>query len=154
MIFLEELIAKKGQSWEKIVCHAHQVFSAQGVQNDAFQEVVEACGTPEQLTLLSREFYRFSKQDPQSRSAYQMFIKEVDDSDFALSEWIESFAEVFSWLEKENKTNDLFNVLKYLSCCTQVPENQMFQHTLIEITRKMLEDYGMEMAEDQDEPTN
>ena len=132
--------------WHKTLIACYKTFSQLNVKDSEFEKLVGLC-SQNQLHMLSREFFRFKKADSMQRSPFQMLLKEVDDSEFELLQWIEAIEYIYRWLEKEKKTADLKTVLGYLNCVAQAPDNKLHQQRFVEILNGFFATYGFERAQ-------
>ena len=134
-------------SWGTLLAKSYKALSSHAVKDGEFEELVEACESQKQLALLTREFFSFTQKDSQKRSAYQLFIKEVEDSDFDLPHWIQALEKMYEWLDKENKTAKLDEIIGYLNCCASSSTNQLSRKSFAELCVEFLGDYGFEKAD-------
>ena len=132
--------------WQNAISRSYKVMSQQQMSDEEFSCLVQASCCANHLSLMAREFFRFSKQDSQQRSAYQLLSKEVEESEFGLEQWVSAIFFMFSWLEKNQKTADLPTVLGYLNCCAFSPDNKIGQRTLVSVTEEFLAAHGFERA--------
>lgn len=134
--------------WQNALMRSYRVFSEQPMSDQEFTQLVDACRKPGQVVLLAREYFRFKKSDPAQGSAHRFFLKEVDDSEFEMSQWIEAIEFLFSWLEQRKKAADFKTICGYLNCCAQAPDNKLHQRYFVDVLKDFLDRYGFERARD------
>lgn len=151
---LNELSHAKAQSsaasvedWENIIMRSYKVFVDQGIKDEQFQSLVECCRDPNQLALFAREFFRFFKQDPRQRSAFQVLLNEVDESEFSMQQWTDAIMKMYDWLEREQKEALFTDVLGYINCCSQSANQQLSGKKLSDLVVEFLEEFGFERSE-------
>jgi len=77
------------------------------------------------------------------------FFEEVDQSDYALGDWVEAMAEFDRWLEERGVEERPFPaMLGYVHCCTLTNSPQVSLPILKVIVNQSLTDFGFDAASD------
>jgi hypothetical protein len=102
------------------------------------QTVLEVIQTPD----TARLFGRFLSREKAPDEGLRYFLKEVDESDESLGEWMKAF-EVFAYfLESTAHRPSLSKAIGYLHCCVSIAHTGSNYATFPMAVETMLETYG------------
>ena len=73
-------------------------------------------------------------------------FREVDESSFALADWLESLVVLFRWLDENGLSLSHENCLGYVSCAVKSVGNNSALIHLPSLVQEFLEQYGCELA--------
>ncbi len=93
---------------------------------------------------LLREFYKYSKNNPQSINIEVYFSKLVDNGSYSLKDWVESLEYFNNWCLQNNMILDLKNKLDYISCCGESKDES--DSSLVERLEFFISQYGVDLA--------
>ena len=90
------------------------------------------------------EFLKYlEKQEPTFR---QKLLREVDENNFSLTDWVESLILLDRWLDTKGLTLSSTNRLGYVSCAAKsVGDGSSLSH-LPSVVEEFLKQYGCELA--------
>lgn len=106
---------------------------------DRMRQMAEATPSPDALRRLARTLCR--SRDPLTEWA--AFIKEADESDANLLEWMESLDCLLLYAESKGLRPALPQAAGYLNCCTEARRAQGGKTPLPRLAQAMLEAYGL-----------
>ena len=76
----------------------------------------------------------------------QNLLREVDESNFSLNDWVESLTVLNRWLDTKGLTLSSANCLGYVSCAAESVGDHSSLNHLPSIVSEFLEQYGCELA--------
>ena len=81
-----------------------------------------------------------------NKGALETFVAYVDESNFALADWVESLGLIHKWLSDQQLDLGLNDSIEYLNCASKIAPNAQAYNTLARLTEEFLELYGCERA--------
>ena len=108
--------------------------------------LAKACGNIDVFLRISKDLFKVSRTHPHKRPGIEIFLEQVDNSDYALSDWILSYEVINSWLKDRQMEADFLTKLGYLQCCGMSQETSDILRTLQSICEEMLSNHGFELA--------
>jgi len=81
-----------------------------------------------------------------NKAALETFVAYVDESNFALADWVESLGLLHIWLSDQQLDLGLNDSIEYLHCASKISPNAQALTTLARLTEEFLELYGCERA--------
>lgn len=82
---------------------------------------------------------QFSGEDPTFRDK---LLREVDESNFTLTDWVEALIAFDKWLDRNGLTLSLQDRLAYISCAAKSVGNHATLSHLPSLVQEFLEQYG------------
>ncbi len=131
-------------SWLKVFESAQQTLKEFEVDYQIIEYIALASRTPEQFAVMSRLIYQFIKSNASGEQVTEMFLNLVNQSPFAIGDWIDSINYFHQWLISNRKKIDFVPMLQYLECCVASPDAKKGRHTLLALVEDMLAVHGYE----------
>lgn len=106
--------------------------------------LARACREPADLALLVRVLQSDPEDGdpPVMRARY--LIRQVDESDLPLAEWIAAMSVFYRWLDTEKRRTSLPKALGYIHCCAEGMSSGIAFASLSDGVDDMLTAYGFE----------
>ena len=76
----------------------------------------------------------------------KILFQEVDESDFSLTDWVDSLAMLYRWLDQKGLVLSPRDSIGYISCAAKSVENSSSLSHLPSLVHDFLEQYGCELA--------
>lgn len=112
---------------------------------DSRARLFEQSPSPNALSAIS--FWLQQKQDALQQTALlQSLQSAVDDSPFAIEDWLESLSSVYDWLRQNNKRTSFEDALGYIECSASMTEMTNKTATFPQMTEAMLKEHGFDAA--------
>lgn len=129
--------------WAEVLHHA--LFSLRGEDIDypALRQIFLASSTPAQFSNSVRLISQHCRSHPGGKGIFQRWIQAANESTFSLTEWIEALEGFSLWLSQRGHRIDLSNMLRYLECCTQLPDSRNTHAPLGDVLHLAIEKYGV-----------
>lgn len=132
--------------WIEARSFARKTLSRAIASDEDIEKLAQACQSVEQLNLLVKSIYQFSKTHPDPALAFRTLYQHVDDSDYSFSQWVEAYEYFYQWLQERDLSSDFVTMLGYLGCCSLSPENKTHKRELCGLLQEMLQEHGFQAA--------
>ncbi len=130
--------------WLRALESARQSLKFVDIDFQSLEHFARASRTPEKFTVLTRLIYQYGKSHPHGDQIAEVIFDFVNDSPFALADWIDAIAFFHAYLERNGRKIDFFPMLKYLECCVASPEAKEGGTTFSALVEDMLTVVGYE----------
>ena len=104
--------------------------------------ILDNCTSEQNIKSLFKHLSQHLKSGPDIKTLGNDFFENVDDSQYDMTQWIDTITLFDAWLDKENRTSTFKNILGYIQCCTKSPENKMNKYRLSDLLEEMLKVHG------------
>lgn len=137
-------IQKSGQTqyseleWLRALESARQSLKFIAIDYQSLELIAQASQSPGKFTVMARLIYQYGKTYPNADQLSDAIFEFVNDSPFALSDWIDALEYFYGWLEQNGRKVDFLAMLKYLQCCVASPDAREGGQTLISLVKDML----------------
>jgi hypothetical protein len=131
-------------SWFKVFDSAQQTLKDVDVDYQIIEYIALASRTPEQFAVMARLIYQYIKSNASGEQITEIILTLVNQSPFALGDWIDSVHYFYQWLLAHRKKIDFVPMLQYLECCVASPDAKKGRHTLLALVEDMLAVHGYE----------
>lgn len=136
----------EADEWEKARQFARASLGQAVITDQQLSLFANSCPDPQSFNTLIKYIYQSSKSRPNPAHAVTFFLDQVDDSDYALAQWIKAFLYFDQWLQKNNLSSEIVTMLGYIGCCSLAPENKTHKRDLCGLLEQMLLDHGFQAA--------
>ena len=136
----------KKMDWTEARSFARKTLNRAVASDEDIEKLAQACQSVEQLNLLVKSIYQFSKTHPDPALAIRTLYQHVDDSDYSFTQWIEAYEYFYQWLQERDLSSDFVTMLGYLGCCSLSPENKTHKRELCGLLQEMLQEHGFQAA--------
>jgi len=109
-----------------------------------FSTLACACAIPNQFSLMAEAFYEHGKENPSSRTGFELLVEQVDDSPFSLAEWVAACEQLYGWLGHNDRQGAFSTVLGYLQCTAEYVSTTFPHEKFDDLVAEMLDAYGFE----------
>ena len=148
---VKSLAARKKQEtghdeveWLRALESARQSLKRTEVSYQSLEQIALASRSPSKFTIMTRLIYQYGKTHPHGDSVSALIFEWVDQSPFALSDWIDAIDYFSQWLADHQRRIDFLTMLKYLECCAASPDAQEGGQTFRALVEDMLHVCGYE----------
>lgn len=130
------------QLLEKYFEKTRLILGPQFINDEQLKNIILNSGNEEKLNCMIGYLHVYMKSHPDQKMLFSQFINFIDESEYAMDQWIESIYFFDLWLKDHDRKSNLAKMMGYISCCTQSPENLTIKYKLKDILSNMLESYG------------
>ncbi len=106
---------------------------------EAFSDACEGSALP-----YSDRDYLIQEIMMMSDAELSIWIESIDESSYALSEWLQSLLFFQGWLKDHQKGKNFAGQIEYISCCIQGGSNSGRLLTLPDMLKGYLETFGVQ----------
>ncbi len=126
--------------WE----HALKQLAGCSLSQEAGRSLFEDAPSPASLAALC---HLLQWEEPaQQGVCLENLYKSVDDSAFAIQDWLESFVPMQQWLKAKGKRARFDDALGFIECSASMAETSHRTATFQQITESMLAEHGFDAA--------
>lgn len=130
--------------WSRALENARQSLRLSEMDDPSLIQIALASRSIPKFIGMIRLIYQYEKSHPGGVSATTVLFKNMNESPFSLSDWIDSVHFFSSWLKENSRQTDFLSMLGYLQCCVASPDAQQGGQTFLALVEDMLKVHGFE----------
>lgn len=140
------------QRWRESILFARTSLSVAVLSDEQLLKLSNSASNVLAFNVLAKYLYQSTKSHPDSGKGINDFFKAVDQSDHALEEWIDTVFVFDEWLKSRKLIGSWHEMVGYMRCASESPENKSLKLPLSVFLEEMLETHGFESAEKKSRP--
>ena len=109
-----------------------------------FSTLADACAIPSQFSLMAEALCEHGKENPSSRSGFELLVDQVDESPFSLGEWVAACERIYNWLGDNDRQGAFATILGYLQCTAEYVSTTFPHEKFDDLVAEMLDAYGFD----------
>lgn len=130
--------------WLDVVARGWEALKQSGYEPAQVAALLKGCESPGQFLTLSASLDLFARELGSSERAFTSFASSVNESPYAMEDWVEGICAFYEWLDRHNRRVRFSLMLGYMDCCAESSENSVQPVAFGELVTTMLDEFGFE----------
>ncbi len=149
MVNLNSLASKLSEKedqkdlWLKSLINARTCHQIKKLHDNQLEQLALSCKSPSQFNFFSKVIYLHNKIYPHQENALSLLQRNVNNSWFDYSDWLDAIEYFYSWLKENDSYGCLADMLSYISCANEL-EGKNTHPSLTDLLSEMLSTFGFE----------